>query len=757
MNKKVAIVDNYPSSTKYKTLFDFEFDLFHLSSTRKEKILKKDIDLDIEMVLSSYDYIVVIGAHAAKFVGKITGIVALQGYLVGEKFLPLTSPAMARIKPENLPAFEKAVTDINKYVSGEHKEDSVVEVVTIQDAKEALNIVKELNLSDEKYLAVDTETSSLHPRDGYVLGISLSNRENYGVYIDSDCLEDEVVKELQKLFLEKVCVFHNAKFDIKMLQYHFNFKFKEVHDTMILHYLLDETPGTHGLKQLAIKYTDLGDYDRSLDEFRVSYCKKYGIKRADFTYDLIPFDTLAEYAAIDTAATIQLFNIFYPIVMKSRNLSKAYTDIMIPSMLFLLEMEENGVPFSKERLMEAQKIFSKDIQILRDKFYQMEAIKTFESSSGKIFNPNSVYHLREIFFNILKLPIPLKRTDTGAISVDAEVLGELAQIHALPKLISQYKKKLKIKSTYLDKILIGIDSDNRLRTGFNLTSTTSGRLSSSGKLNMQQLPRDDKTVKRCIVARKGYEIISQDLKTAEMYVAAVLSEDVNLRKVFIDGGDFHSSIAKIAFNIRCPVEEIASKHPDLRQAAKAVTFGILFGSGPAKVAETIGKSTEEAQEIINEYFGNFPKLKKWLDLQKQLIKQNGALYSAFGRKRRLKNAFSSDRKIAGHAVRSGVNFQIQSVSSDLNLIAAFNTQTRVKKEKLDVKIFALVHDSIIAEVKIEHKERYLQIMKEETQRDMGVSIPNSPIGIDVEIGLDYSFILSEEISLDVEGDFALIN
>ena len=755
---KVAIIDKCPSSTKYENLFNFEFDLWHLSDVKKDKILKRDITLDLT-VAEDYDFVILVGADPARFVAKITGITNTQGYLIDEKWLPLTNPAMARIKPESKPAFDKAVASIGEYVAGEHVELAEVETYFIQDEALALKTIRKLINEDFKYLAVDTETSSLYPREGHVLGISLSHKENFGIYIDSDYIDEEVSDALQELFLSKTCVFHNAKFDIKMLRYHFSFKFdpKQIEDTMIIHYLLDETPGTHGLKSLSIKYTELGDYDKELDKFRVNYCRKHRIKRADFTYDLVPSDVLSVYAAKDTAATLELFNKFYPNIEKSEGLSSVYTEIMIPAMIFLLEIEENGVPFDIDRLEDAKRIFGEDIKRLKEEFYSFDAIKDFEASSGKIFNPNSVYHLREVFFDILKLPIPDKRTDTGAISTDAEVLGELAELHALPKAIAAYKKKLKIKSTYLDKILLGLDSDSRLRTNFNLTSTTSGRLSSSGKLNMQQLPRDDKTVKRCIKAREGYEIVSQDLATAEMYIASVLSGDTNLRKVFTEGGDFHSSMAKIAFNINAPIKDIKEHYADLRQAAKAVTFGILFGSGAAKVGESIGKSTEEAQEIINEYFGNFPKLKKWLDLQKRLIKQHGALYSAFGRKRRLKNAFSNDRQVAGHAIRSGVNFQIQSVSSDLNLIAAFNTHNRLKEEGLDVKIFALVHDSIIAEVKITDKERYLQIMAEETQRDMGVSIPGCPVGIDVEIGEDYSFVKSVIPALDAEGDFALLD
>lgn len=740
---KVAIVDKFPVKNGYSNVFDFEFDYYSLvdKKTSSGKVLKRDITLDFSQ-LEGYDYIILIGAEAAKFTAGITNITVSQGFLIDDKWLPLTNPAMAKIKPEVRPAFDKAVQDIHDYVAGNHSGVSNVETHYIDDAKKAKGYLNKIINSDTKYVAMDTETTALYPRDGYLLGVSLSHREKFGVYIDADCIDEEVTELFQKLIDSKTIIMHNAKFDIKFMQYHLGLIFHEktMEDTMLLHYLLDETPGTHGLKALAIKYTDLGDYDRELDVFKSQYCKKHKIRQKDFTYDLIPTNVLSDYAAKDTAATIELFNIFYKVVSNSGNLFKAYRDILIPGTFFLVEVEENGVPFDKDRLQEANYKLIKEIDELKEKIYSFEEVKQFEKDHGKLFNPNSVQQLRVVFFEYLKLPIPDKRTDTGAISTDKEVLEELGQIHDLPKAIGEYKKKYKIKSTYIDKVILGLDKDGRLRTNFNLTTTTSGRLSSSGKLNMQQLPRDDKTVKRTIKAKEGYVIVSQDLKTAEMYIAAVLSDDENLKKVFSMGGDFHSSMAKIAFNIDAPVEDIKDLYGDLRQAAKAVTFGILFGSGAAKVGETIGKSTEEAQEIINEYYGKFKKLKKWLDSQKAQIKAHGSLYSYFGRKRRLTNAFSQDRQISGHAIRSGVNFQIQSVSSDVNLLAAINTSRLVKKENLDVKIFALVHDSIIAEVKVEHLERYLQILKQETQRDFGVSIPGHPMGIDVEIGEDYSFI-----------------
>lgn len=748
---KVAIVDKCPSGNRYQDLFEFDIDTYHLSSTKQQKVLKRDIDLDLSE-LDNYEFIITVGAEPTKFLAKTT-VTSYQGYLVDNKYLPLINPAMAKIKPEVVPAFEKAVADIHNYVYGTVKAKSAYDIKGIQTTEKAveyLNKVLDLiNREEVTEVAVDTETSALNPRDGYVLGISMSHTLNQGVYIDADCIDEVVESLMQEIFNKVLVVFHNAKFDMKMLQYHFGFKFPRFTDTMLLHYLLDERTGTHGLKDLAMKFTDLGDYDRELEEFKRSYCKRTGVKISDFTYDLIPFDIMWFYAGCDTAATIALYYKFWPKIRDSVPLFKAYTQLIIPGTLFLLKIEENGVPFNLDELLNAQKELSAQIFELEAKIYEFDEVHQFEKSTRTKFNPNSVYHLRNLLFDIVGLPPTGNKTGNRADSTDAESLAILAEQHELPKLLLSIRKLKKIKSTYIDKIIPNLDRDSRLRTGFHMHTTTSGRLSSSGKLNMQQLPRDNKIVKHCIQAREGYVIVSQDLATAEMYIAAVLSGDKKLQKVFIDvangnGADFHSTIAHMVFKLPCEAKEVKELYPTQRQAAKAVSFGIMYGSGPDKVATTAGISLEEAKETITTYFKTFFRLKKWLADTQQSIKDKAHVYSIFGRKRRLPNVDSPDNKLASHTVRSGVNFLVQSVASDVNLFAAIDMQDYIEQSGIDAKIFGLVHDSILAEVKIEDLENYLEKIAYYTQKDRGCSIPGCPIGIDQEIGSSYAFKDGEE-------------
>ena len=750
--KKIAIVDKAPSKNNYSKYFDFEFDLFHMSSVPITKLLKKDVDLD-RSLLDPYDLVILVGSEASKEYAKISSVTNYAGHLIDDKWVCISNPAMLIFKPVGKPEFERSIAKIKGYIDGSIKGGAIRgDFKGIANAEEALNYLQEVLDNAVDVVAWDTETTALYPRDGHVLGLSLTYKELQGRYILCDILDDRHLDLLKNIIEKYDTVFHNMKFDYKMIRYHLGIDFDRtrVHDTMVMHYVLDETD-SHGLKQLALKYTDYGDYDSALDDFKKSYCKTNGILEESFTYDLIPFDIISEYAAMDTGATYALFKKFWPIVQSNPKLLWVYQNILLRGTLFLMDIEEVGIPISKDRMKAADAYLDQWILDAKQKVYEFEEVKAFEKDSGKIFNPNSVPQLRTVLFDYVGLTPTGKLTKSGALSTDAEVLEELSEEHPLPRQILAVRQLGKIQSSYISKILPELDRDGRIRTNFNIVFTTSGRLSSSGKFNAQQIPRDDPIIKGCIKAPTGYKIVSQDLTTAEMYYAAVLSGDKNLQKVFSSGGDFHSSIAKMVFSRPCEVDDVKKLYGSLRQSAKAISFGILYGSGPAKVSESVTKATGEpypisqAKDDISQYFSRFNKLKAWLDGRKAFIEANGYTYSFFGRKRRLPNVFSADKGIAAHEVRSGINAEVQSLASDVNLMGAMDTWDECERLGLDAKIFMLVHDSIVALVREDQVEHYCEILKTMTQKDRGCSIIGAAIGVDQDIGDDYSFGHFEEV------------
>ena len=738
---KVALVETKPSRTNFKKEFDdeFSFDQYQLcSDSTIKKVLKRDCDIEINT--DDYDWVILVGSDALKYFTKINSVTEYSGKLVEEKFLPIINPAMLAFKPEAQRTWDDSKKSILEYIT-ENKQDTSIrpeQALGIQDTQTANDYIRAAIAAPLPYIGLDSETSGLYPRDGYMIGCSLSYQADYGAYIDTECFDETTEELLQQLFNEKIVIFHNAKFDLAFFEYHFNFKFPRFEDTMLLHYLIDENPGTHGLKQLAMKYTIYGDYEKGMYDWMDKYRKEHGILKNDFTWDLIPFEIMKEYAAIDAVVTLLLYEKFVKIKQNKR-LAKVYDNILIPGCRFLTDIQDNGVPFDIPRLVKSQALMQDQIDEAVAELYKHPAIDKFEKINGKDFNPNSTVQLRSLLFDFIGLTPTGKKTGTGANSTDAEVLAELATQSDVPQLILAIRQKSKIKNTYLDKIIPQLDQDSRLRTGFNLHSTTSGRLSSSGKLNMQQLPRDNPIVKGCIKAAPGHKIVAMDLTTAEVYVAAVLAKDVALMEVFRAGGNFHSQIAKKVFKLPCDASEVASLYSMQRQAAKAVTFGIMYGAGANKISEQVTKdsgkpfSRNDAQEVIDDYFEEFHKLKEWIEDNKKFIRQNGFIYSYFGRKRRLPNVASTDKGIQSHSIRSGLNFLVQSAASDINLLGAIDMGSWIKANNKKARIFALVHDSILAEVPNDEIDEYMAQLTKYVQLDRGVSISGVPVGCDFEI------------------------
>jgi len=742
----IAIVETKPSRNDYVDLFEnsFEFDQFQLCSNPSVKrVLKRDVD--IEFNPDDYDWVILVGSEPLKFYTKEGSITEYSGRIVDDKFLPVINPAMLAFKPEAKKTWEESRDNVFKYLNGEMKQEKLENIYGITESADLYVFLTRALEHENDFVALDSETSALYPRDGHMLGISMSYEPEHGAYIDCNCIDEKAEELLQLIFDKKRVVFHNAKFDIAFFEYHFGFKFPRFEDTMLMHYMLDEQPGTHGLKQLTLKHTPYGDYEKPMYQWIEDYRKRTGILKDSFSWDMIPFDIMKDYAAMDAVCTFLLFQKFEAALVKNEKMYSVYRDILIEGCRFLIDAQDYGVPFNKDRLMKSTALMQKEIDEAVEKLYTYPAVKMFEDAQGKDFNPNSTVQLRGLLFDFLQLTPTGKKTGTGANSTDAEVLGKLAEVHEIPKLVLDIRQKVKIKSTYLDKIYPQLDRDSRLRTNFNLHGTTSGRLSSSGKMNMQQIPRDNPIVKGCIKAKEGNKIVAMDLTTAEVYCAAVLANDKALMKVFQDGGNFHSQIAKLVFNLPGTVEEVTEHYSTERQMAKAVTFGIMYGAGPKKISEQVSKdsgkyfSTTEAKEVIDDYFAQFHGLKSWLDKSKQFIQDNGFIYSYFGRKRRLPNVFSEDKGIAAHEVRSGINFLVQSIASDVNLLGAIDSHKEVKERNMRAQIFALVHDSILAEVDEEEVEDYCEVVRRNVQKDRGLSIPGTPIGCDFDIGDDYSF------------------
>jgi len=400
---RIALVETKPSRNNFKKLFEgqIEFDQYHLcSDASKKKVLVRDVDIEINT--DEYDWVILVGSDALKYFTKERAVTTYTGKKVGENFLITINPAMLAFKPEARPTWERSRDAILSYIAGEIKEIIIDDSTAkgIQNTQEANKLFKAAIKYDSPYVAIDTETTGLYPRDGYVRGISISYDGKKGAYIDTNCLDDESEGLLQALFLKKRVIFHNAKFDLAMLEYHFNFYFPHFEDTMLLHYLIDENPGNHGLKQLAMRFTDYGDYEKPMYEWIEKYKKENRILKDDFRWGDIPFSEMYTYAAMDALVTYQLYERFVKI-LQIKNLKNVYENILIPGTRFLTDMQDNGVPFDKERLLKASSLMMREIDEAINALYKHPEIAEFEIFQGKGFNPNSPQQLRILLFDFL--------------------------------------------------------------------------------------------------------------------------------------------------------------------------------------------------------------------------------------------------------------------------------------------------------------------------------------------------------------------
>jgi len=688
-----------PNKVINKYLKGIDYDTKFLHSGSKEKILKKDLDLDMSE-LDGYKILCPIGADALKYVAGMTGIQKYNGVFIEKKYLPIMHPNITIIKPQMEDEIQRAFAQIPKLLDGEDLETHEKDYCFIETAEQFAKYKQELE--DATTLVVDIETTSVSPHTGVILGIAVSTRPHQGLYISIDVVMANK-QWFHDLFKNRKCIFHNSKFDTNFMETELGFEFPDYEDTMLLHYCLEEAVGTHGLKPLALRFTDLGDYERELDDYKKSWARKNKVKLADFNYGMLPSDILAPYACKDGDATFQLYMKFWPLVEKSEEFLRLYRNILMPATHAMKRLEKNGGPIDIDQVAHLTEQYTIDMEECHEEIMMSEAVQRFERTQGKDFNPNSTYHLRELFFNILNMKVT-KKTETGAPSTDKEVLANMG--HPLADAILDLREKSKLAGTYISNIRNGVDKDGRLRSGFNIHGTTSGRLSSSGNLNYQN--------------------------------------DQFLQKAFIDKLDFHSYVAKQMFNLDCSVDEVKKIYPAQRQYAKAITFGIMYQAGPAKIAETVNKDAKAGEEIsipqskqfINKYFSEAKALKKFIDGSNAQIENHAFIYSFFGRKRRLPEAKSPNPGVSKHAIRSGVNFLVQSVASDINILGVVDLVKWIEdNDYIDaIKPFTVVHDSIVSEVREDLVDDYIENARKCIQRDRGLSIPNCPIKVDFEMG-----------------------
>ncbi len=393
-----------------------------------------------------------------------------------------------------------------------------------------------------------------------------------------------------------------------------------------------------------------------------------------------------------------------------------------PLIPVISSMEKNGILVDENWLKKLTKKAEKEIDDLEGKIYEL---------SGKKFNINSPKQLSEILFEELKIPsLNLKKTATKKISTNADELLKIKDNNPIIPLIIECRGITKLKNSFLDTLPNFINPEtNRIHATWNQTGTTTGRLSSE-KPNLQNIPQKGdwgKQIRKAFIAEKSFSLISLDYSQIELRLAAHLSGDIKMIEAFNQGKDIHKITAAYINNV--PEDKVS---PSMRQKAKILNFGIIYGMGNKAFAQSAGISLDEAKSFREEYFSNFSGLKNYLDFSLENAKKLGYAETIFGRKRFLPLLGGFGRMARGQE-RIAVNMPIQGLAADIIKIAMVKIQEFIKEKHMQEDVITLIqiHDELILEVKSEIIKEVVSLFKNIMENAAKLKVP---LKAEVKIG-----------------------
>lgn len=386
-----------------------------------------------------------------------------------------------------------------------------------------------------------------------------------------------------------------------------------------------------------------------------------------------------------------------------------FYDIELPLCEVLASMELAGVKVNADGVRSFGEGLKGDITQLEQEIYDI---------AGHEFNISSPKQLGVVLFEELHLPCK-KKTKSG-YSTNAEVLEDIADRSPIIPKILEYRTLTKLSSTYVDGLLKEIRADGRVHSVFKQTETRTGRISST-EPNMQNIPvrkEIGRNMRKFFVAEDGNLLLDADYSQIELRVLAAVCGDENMKNIFLSGGDIHTSTAAQVFDM--PEDFVT---PEMRRAAKAVNFGIIYGIGAFSLSKDIGVSVAQAKRYIQDYLNNFPNVSKYMDKVVEDAQKQGFVTTVFGRRRYIPELLSSNKNVQAFGKRAAMNAPIQGAAADIIKIAMVRVYKRLKEEKLNAKLILQVHDELIVEAAKEDAEKAAKILCEEMKKAVTLDVP----------------------------------
>ncbi len=604
-------------------------------------------------------------------------------------------------------------------------------------------------LRKEPVIAFDTETTHIWPCWAELVGCSFCWQVGEAYYLPlrapagephldprqalstlREILENPALKKVGQNLKYDMIVLRSA--GVKMAGAEF--------DTMIASYLLDAGERNHNLDELAKRYLNhttikiseligTGKNQKRMDEVRVPLVARYAAEDADVTWRLRPM--LEER-------------------LREAGLMELFSTVEMPLVEVLVEMESRGITIDVAKLNELSTRYG---QLLSEVEQQIYAL------AGHPLNIGSPKQLQQVLFVEQKLPM-LKRTKTGG-STDVEVLEELARHHPLPAKIIEYRQYSKLKSTYIDALpQLILPRSGRVHASFNQVVAATGRLSSSDP-NLQNIPvrgargREIRTA--FLPGRPGWSLLAADYSQIELRVLAHFSQDPELLAAFARDDDIHALVASQVGSV--PLGEVTA---EMRRAAKAVNFGVIYGQSPFGLAKQLDIEQAEAARFIDAYFDRYQGVEEFLLQILESGQRNGYVSTILGRRRAISGIRSAagrntsrrstsagsnaDRGNAGPSEadrrrnlpeRTAINTVIQGSAADLIKLAMIQVQQSLETERLEARMLLQIHDELVFEVPPSEIDTLARLVTARMTTAFPLAVP---LKVDVKVGGNWAAV-----------------
>ena len=566
-------------------------------------------------------------------------------------------------------------------------------------------------LKQAKLFALDTETDNLDYMAANLVGISFALENGEAAYLPLQLdylgapktLEKTTALTLLKPILENPTiqkVGQNFKYDLTIFARNGIDVQGVAFDTMLESYVLNST-GRHNMDDLAKRY--LGHQTITFEEIA-------GKGKNQLTFNQIPLEKAAEYAAEDADVTMKLQQVLWEKLSKEPTLEKLFKEMELPLLGVLSRMERRGVLIDSDALFLQSNEIANRLSELEEQAYVL---------AGQPFNLASTKQLQEILFDKLGLPI-IQKTPKGAPSTNEEVLEELAFSHELPKVLVEHRGLSKLKSTYTDKLPQMVNPQTgRVHTSYHQAVTATGRLSSSDP-NLQNIPirnEEGRRIRQAFIAREGFTVVAADYSQIELRIMAHLSQDQGLINAFTQGKDIHRSTAAEIFGVS--LDEVTSEQ---RRNAKAINFGLIYGMSAFGLSRQLGIGRADAQSYMDLYFKRYPGVQTFMHDIREKAKAQGYVETLFGRRLYLPDINSSNGMRRKAAERVAINAPMQGTAADIIKRAMIQLDQKLQNDP-DIAMIMQVHDELVFEVRSEKVAFYSELIKTHMESAADLVVP----------------------------------